>query len=87
MESEARLAVEEMNGKREEQERRKADDLSTGSESHLKDGLPSLRQRGKTAKKNSNKPHGKGKPENRKKERKRNKTIKISKKEAEKQTG
>ena len=49
--SKARLTVEEIGGKREEQEQRKADSLSTGSESHLEDGasLPSLRQRSKRA--------------------------------------
>ena len=47
LESEARLEVEELGGKREEQEQRKADNLSRGSESYLEDGasLPSLRQR------------------------------------------
>ena len=62
--------VAEMDGKGEEQERRKAGDLSTGCESHLEDGasLPSLRQRGTIAKKNSNTPHGNGKPGNRNKE-------------------
>ena len=46
MESEARLAVHEISGEREEQKQWKADELSTGSESHLEDGasVPSLRQ-------------------------------------------
>ena len=63
------MAVEEIGGKREEQERRNADDLSTSSESHLEDGasLPSLRQRRKIAKKKSNTPYENGKPGNRKK--------------------
>ena len=57
MESEARL---EIGGKREEQERRKADDLSTGSESHLVDGAS-----GKEGRQRKN---GNGKPGIRKKE-------------------
>ena len=52
-----RFAIEEVDNKREEQERRKEDNLSTGSG-----------QRVKTAKKKSNTSHGNEKPGNSKKE-------------------
>ena len=49
MESEARLTIEKISGKRKEQKRRKVDELEAGSESHLEDGasVPSLKRRRK----------------------------------------
>ena len=80
------MVVQEIGGKREEQERRQTDDLSTGSESHLVDGAS--RKEGRQRKK-SNTSHGNGKPGNRKREgeiwnghrnnKDWNETIKISK--------
>ena len=59
------LETERRKAKYENMERRKADDLSMSSESHLVDGATG--KEGKPRKK-SNTPHGNGKPGNRKKE-------------------